>query len=257
MSDTTFLNTLANGLRVLETLVGRELTLREIANEVDLPRQTAYRIIHTLIQAGWVNRDTAKDTYALTPHIWSLGVRSFGLADLRKALEPTVRKLSDKWGETVHLAVYDRGSVVYIAKEEGSHPIRSYTELGGRSPAYCVATGKVLLASRNPMEWDEIANLGLESFTPLTLVTRTSLVRELDLVRDQGYAVNRGEWREGVAGVAVPVLSPAGEVIAALGFSGPEDRLMPQLPGLLSALQEAVPHALDYQVGTSMGESRD
>ncbi len=238
-TKTTFLNTLANGLEVLEVLVGRELTLRELAESVELPRQTVYRIVYTLMETGWVDRDIATDAYRLSPNLWSLGTRSFGHDELRKAFAPDVRSLSEEWGETVHLAVYDRGHVVYIGKEEGTHPIRSYTELGGRSPAYCVATGKVLLAAQGVLEWDRVVKSGLEKYTEATITSRANLISELEKVRAEGFAVNQGEWREGVGGIAVPILSPAGETIAGMGFSGPSDRILPRLEELLEGLRKS------------------
>lgn len=233
------LSTLANGLAVLEALVGGGLSLREIADEVGLPRQTTYRLVHTLMVMGWVDRNASGDRYGLSPRLWSLGVRSFKLTDLRDVLAPAVRALAADFGETVHLAIYDRGSTVYIDKRDGSLPIRSYTELGGRAPAYCVATGKVLLAHEGSREWEIVSSGGLNRFTELTITDPEELAAELTAVAAQGYAVNRGEWRAEVGGVAVPIVSPAGDVVAALGFSGPSDRILSQLDTLLEALREA------------------
>jgi DNA-binding IclR family transcriptional regulator len=236
---TTFLNTLANGLNVVETMVGRKLSLRELADEVVLPRQTTYRILHTLIEVRWVDRD-ADNLYFLSPRLWSLGVRSFGLNDLQRVMSPVVRRLAAEYGETVHLAIYRRGSVIYIQKEDGSHPIRSYTELGGQAPAYCVATGKALLAHQTSAEIEEVVyRTDLVAFTPQTVTDPGTLEKELDEVRSLGYALNRGEWREGVGGVAVPIFSPTGEVLAGLGFSGPIDRILARQEQLTAALREA------------------
>jgi len=234
------LSTLANGLAVLEELVGKPSTLRQLAQDVGLPRQTTYRLIHTLTTLGWVDRNRTDDTYSLSPRLWSLAARSFDLTDLRGSLAPTVRQLADTYGETVHLAVYDRGSVVYVDKQDGSHPIRSYTQLGGRAPAYCVATGKVLLAHKGPAEWDAVCAVGLVAHTDVTVSDPDRLRAELRGVERCGYAVNLGEWRAGVGGVAVPIASATGEVVAALGFSGPSDRIRPQLDTLIAALRDAV-----------------
>ena len=188
----------------------------------------------TLISEGWVDRDG--ETYRASPRMWALAAES--LTDLRDALAGTVRRLADEYGESVHLAVYDRGSIVYIDKAEGSHPVGSYTTLGGRAPAYCVATGKLLLAHADATTVEGYRP-GLEQHSPLTLTQPGTLRLELERVRADGYAVNRGEWRLGVGGVAVPVLSPFNEVVAALGFSGPSDRILARLDDLVLALREA------------------
>ncbi len=237
MSDPNRLSTLTNGLRVLEHLVERPMSMRELATTVGLPRQTTYRIVATLIADGWVDRDGA--TYRASPRMWSLAAQSFSLTDLRDAMAGTVRRLADEHGESVHLAVYDRGSVVYIDKADGSHPVGSYTTLGGRAPAYCVATGKLLLAHTDPTTLEQVISQGLLQHSPLTLTQPGALRLELERVLSDGYAVNRGEWRLGVGGVAVPVLSPFNEVVAALGFSGPSDRILTRLDELVLALREA------------------
>jgi DNA-binding IclR family transcriptional regulator len=237
MADQNRLSTLANGLRVLEHLVERPMSMRELATAAALPRQTTYRIVATLIAEGWVDRDG--ETYRASPRMWSLAAQSFSLTDLRDALSGTVRRLADEHGESVHLAVYDRGSVVYIDKADGSHPVGSYTVLGGRAPAYCVATGKLLLAYADATTLEQVIAQGLPQHSPLTLTQPDALRLELERVRVDGYAVNRGEWRLGVGGIAVPVLSPFNEVVAALGFSGPSDRILARLDELVLALREA------------------
>jgi IclR family transcriptional regulator, KDG regulon repressor len=236
MTDPTHLSTLANGLRVVEALIGRWTTMRELAAECGLPRQTTYRIVSTLITEGWVDRDG--DRYRASPRLWSLAAQSFSFDDLRTAHAAAVRDLADTYGETVHLAVYDRGTAVYIDKADGSNPVGSYTTLGGRSPAYCVATGKVLLAFADATAQEAVLSGELEQHTPLTLADRSALRRELEQVRHDGYAVNRGEWRESVGGLAIPIYSPFNEVVAAIGFSGPTERLLPRVDELLLALRE-------------------
>jgi DNA-binding IclR family transcriptional regulator len=152
----------------------------------------------------------------------------------------TVRELAERHGETVHLALYESGEVVYVDKAEGWRPIRSYTQLGGRAPAHCVATGKMLLSLQPDPEIDRLARTPLERYTDTTIVDPAALREELATVRDRGYAVNNGEWREGVGGVAVfLVAGPTGTGLA-LGFSGPVQRITENLDELVGELRAAV-----------------
>lgn len=238
--DAAVLSTLANGLQVLECLAAGRTSVRHLSEELSLPRQTVYRVLRTLAALGWVELDRGDDTYCLTSKVWSIASRSFRLSDVRDTLSPVVRRLAQVHGETVHLATYERGDVTYIDKAEGWHPIRSYTELGGTAPAYCVATGKMLLALQPDAEVDRVLAQPLDAHTPTTVTDGDTLRRELAAALDQGYAVNRGEWREGVAGIAVPIVSgPTGERVA-IGFSGPESRIAERADELLAALREAV-----------------
>jgi DNA-binding IclR family transcriptional regulator len=138
-----------------------------------------------------------------------------------------LKQLAAATGETAHYARYEAGFSVYIDKIDGSHPIRSYTRVGGRSPAYATATGKVLLAWQDPHEIDRVA----AEATAFTRTTRVGIAvtAEEKRVRAAGYAVNRGEWRAGVWGVAAPVFDADGAIAAALGISGPEHRVRPRV----------------------------
>lgn len=239
-TDSAFLNTLANGLTVFEALAEKRSTLRELTETVGLPRQTVYRIVHTLEVMGWAERRAADDTYAPTVRMWALGARSHSSTDLRLKWSGHVSRLAEETGETVHLAVYDHGSSVYIDKRDGWHPIGSYTTLGGRAPAYCVATGKALLSHQSAWVVEQVVAAGLKAHTPATITSPEALLAELEAIREQGYAVNNGEYRAEVGGLAVPIRSPLGDVIAALGFSGPADRIRERSEHLLALLLDTV-----------------
>ncbi|TCP47836.1 IclR family transcriptional regulator [Tamaricihabitans halophyticus] len=235
--DQPVLSTFSNGLRVIEELSGQRRGVRELAGAVGLNRQTTYRLLRTLVEAGWAERDPTTDTYALTSRLWALAAQSFEITDLRDMLSPAVNKLAETYGETVHLTIYEAGSVVYIDKADGSEPIRAYTVLGGRAPAYCVATGKVLLAYQPEAERERVLETPIAAFSPNTITDPGKLRAELDDIRERGYAVNRGEWRAQVGGIAIPVCSPLQDVVAALGFSGPVQRIMDNFDKLLGALR--------------------
>jgi DNA-binding IclR family transcriptional regulator len=128
--------------------------------------------------------------------------------------------------ETIHLSILDGMDVIYLNKIESPHPVRAYSTIGGRAPAHCVASGKALLA------WQGNAFLqGLEprlaTPTSRSIANRDALFDELAKIRRQGFAVNRGEWRDGVGGIAAIVFDMAGAPVAAIGISGPLERLRP------------------------------
>ncbi|PUA82631.1 IclR family transcriptional regulator [Nocardioides currus] len=237
--DGPVLSTLSNGLVVLESLAAGRTSVRHLSEELRLPRQTVYRLLRTLAAQGWVERDSS-DNYSLTTKVWTIASQSFRLTDVRDTLAPVVRTLAAEHGETVHLAAYEPGHVTYIDKADGWQPIRSYTELGGTAPAYCVATGKMLLATQSPTEIERVIAAGLEAHTEHTITDPDALRAELAECRERGYAVNNSEWRSGVGGIAVEVVSgPTGESVA-LGFSGPDTRIAAKLDVLLGALRDAV-----------------
>lgn len=128
--------------------------------------------------------------------------------------------------ETVHLGVLEDGEVLYLAKEESSQTIRMISYVGRRAPLHCTSLGKMLLAYLSTEERNRI--LGekvLPRLTKNTLTDKKELEKELDKVREQGFALDREENEKDVRCVAAPIRNYQGEVIAALSISSPIFRI--------------------------------
>jgi len=218
--------TLLKGLQVLEALArsARARGVSDLAKELDLTRSNMHRTLRTLVEAGMVRQDEDSGTYACTLKLFELGSAIPARADVADLADPIMLALSDETRETVHLSALEGGDVIYLHKIDSTHPVRAYTTVGGRAPAYCVATGKALLAWQPDNYLDRYEG-ALTAFTPQTLVDLAGLRAELHDVRRQGYALNRGEWRDSVCGVAAPVFGVGGRAVAAIGLSGPASRL--------------------------------
>lgn len=111
-------------------------------------------------------------------------------------------------------------------KIESPHPVRAYSTIGGRAPAHRVASGKALLACQEAEALKSFSD-PLPTFTPRSIGTLAELRQELEQVRIQGFALNRGEWRDSVCGLAAIVHDGVGRPMAAIGVSGPTERLQP------------------------------
>ena len=232
------MSSIAKALLVLECVgLSERRTLTDIAKEVRLPKSTLLRLLHALIARGFLRR-TAHGEYAVSLKLWRIGCSALDSGAIRDEVLPLLHKLVERTGETAHYAAYEDGSSVYIEKVDGLHPIRSYTAVGGRSPAYATATGKALLAWRDE---GEIAAIGrvAQRFTDATICGAEAVLREAATTRKRGYAVNRGEWRASVWGIAAPVFNQRGKVIAAVGISGPRERVEPSIEPFAAAVGEA------------------
>jgi DNA-binding IclR family transcriptional regulator len=221
--------TLLKGLSVLEAVVnlqGEALTIDALAEQLGLTRSNTHRTLQTLVHAGYIERDPQQGGYRGTVKLFELGSRSLRKLDVRKLAQPFMEQLLRETSETVHLSVLDGLEVVYVEKLDGIMPIRAYTSLGSRAPAYAVATGKALL-SVQPETYLDLFKDRIQRYTKLTISDIEGLKRDSRKALAQGYAVNRGEWREGVGGVASAVFDGAGSPVAALGISGPMERLGP------------------------------
>jgi DNA-binding IclR family transcriptional regulator len=219
--------TLLKGLMVLEAVTdveNRPRTIEELAARVGLTRSNTHRTLQTLAHAGYIVKDDDSGGYRATVRLFELAARQLAQLDVRKLAQPAMRRLAELSGETVHLSILDGIEVVYIDKIDSPQPVRAYSYIGGRAPAYAVATGKALLAHQPDGYIARCAD-ALQTHTPRTIATMPALEEEMRKIRRQGYAANRGEWRATVGGVAVAIFNSLEQPVAALGISGPLERL--------------------------------
>jgi IclR family KDG regulon transcriptional repressor len=243
------MSSVAKALLVLECIgLSERRTLADIAKEVGLPKSTLLRLVHVLVARGFLRR-TAHGEYAVSLKMWQIGCNAFNAEAIRDEVMPLLRGLVDRTGETAHYAAYEDGHSVYVEKVDGLHPIRSYTVVGGRSPAYATATGKALLAWRDE---DEIREVGrtAQRWTEATNVGADEVLRAAAESRRLGYAVNRGEWRASVWGIGAPVFDRHGKVISAVGISGPRERVEPNIDAFAEAVCAAAKE-LSRRMGAS------
>jgi IclR family transcriptional regulator, KDG regulon repressor len=202
--------------------------ITELARELKLGKSNIHRLVNTLEEMGYARRLPDLGKYEPTLKLWEVGVQILQRLDVRDAARTHMQWLTEKIRETVHLSVLDDCDVVYIDKIESDYPVRAYSQLGGRAPAYCVATGKALLSCLTD---DRVlaACPKLKALTPNTIQTHDALLKDLAAVRRQGYAVNNGERWPNVAGAASPIYDSNGRAIAAIGISGPTERLKPRI----------------------------
>lgn len=218
--------TLAKGIQVLETLADSDtpMSVSEVAEVCNLARSNAHRVLNTLLEFGYVSQDEVSKRYRMTLRVWSLGSKAVDRLNFRKEAMPFMERLNDETGETTHLSVLNELSVIYIDKLEAKHAVRTFTRIGGMAPAFCVATGRAILAFLRE-EIIEAAIAEAMPFTENTITEPDSLRAELSATRGRGYAVNRGEWRGGAYGLAVPIFSATNHVVAAIGISAPAERM--------------------------------
>jgi DNA-binding IclR family transcriptional regulator len=231
-------NTLLKGLAVLELLSRSEraLSLTQIGHELQIAKSHVHRLMQALVETGFVVRDEDAGTYIPSVKLWELGSAVLCKLDLRRRAERQMQQLMDATGESVHLSVLDGTEVVYVHKLDSLDPVRAYTQIGGRVPAHCVATGKAQLAFGRAHALQAACD-SLRPHTSRTITDRAEFLQDIDQVRSRGFAINRGEWREAVWGIAAPILDSCGYVIAAIGISGPASRFR---DAVLATWSEAV-----------------
>ncbi len=217
--------TLLKGLNVLEALIqsDRPRGVSEFAAELGLTKSNVHRVLQTLQAAGYVGQLEA-GSYRPTLKTWELGSKIHSRLDVAREARPHLMQLANATRESVHLSMLDGAEVVYIDKIDSPEPVRAYSTIGGRAPAHCVATGKVLLAFSEASA-PSAGKRGFDQHTPRTITSWKDFAASCSEIRVKGFAVNWGEWRDRVRGVAAPVRDTYGLVVAAVGISGPAERL--------------------------------
>ncbi|SMG53236.1 IclR family transcriptional regulator [Paraburkholderia susongensis] len=219
-------NTLIKGLCLLEVLArrGESMGVSELAVAAGMPKSGVHRLLQALVDERYVEQCNS-GRYRVSIKLWEVASAALPGFDLRRHAESVMHALVDETGESVHLSVLDQHDVVYVHKlEAATNPVRAYSQIGGRVPAHCVATGKAMMAFRGP-HWLAIAAEHLSPATANTITEPRAFLTEMAQIRAQGYASNCGEWRLGIHGLASPIFDDAGTVVAAIGISGPAERL--------------------------------
>lgn len=219
---------LDKALDVLDVIgqVPSGLSQSELAERLQLPRTTVYRLLATLISRGLLRRDPLRKVYCLGFRCFEMARQVYAMPDLAAAAAVEIRLLRDLTGETSYLAVLDGLDVLSLDRCDGAHSQRSAAILGQRKPVYCTSQGKAILSALGPEERDGIVrDLALKALTPHTITTRRRLQAELSIVASRGYAVDDEEIVLGVRCVGAPIVDPQGQVRGAISVAGPAYRL--------------------------------
>lgn len=230
-----------------------ELGVTELSARLGLAKSTISRLLATLAARGYIRRNPATGKYRLGLKPFEIGAVAASLLNVREAALPFLEKLRDTTRETVHLGVLDDAEVVYIEKIESPQTIRMYSRIGRRAPLHCTALGKAILASLPPEEVRRIAGRGLSRYTGSTLTSMRALMAGLAQTREQGYALDREEFEEGLRCVAAPIRDYTGTVVASAGIAGPAVRVTEErMPEFIKAVTEAT-QAVSAHLGYRRG----
>ncbi len=218
----------ARVLDILEHLArsDRELTLTEIATALDLPKSSTWLLLQTLVGRGYLEFASASGPFFLGPKVMELAGAYTRKASLLQSFPAIARSLVQACEETVQLAVLSGVEILYLAKEDGTRPVRLVSDTGKRLPAHATALGKVLLASISDAELEErFSNVPLTRTTSHTITSLTHLMRELSSVRTRGYAIDNEEVEDDLLCFAAPVRDADGKVTAAISVAVPKNRV--------------------------------
>ena len=245
-SDRAVVQSLDRALSILDVLrfSHRDLPLSEVAARAGLPKSTTHRLLSTLEMRGFAARDPETGGYRL-------GLKNVAPVGAGPQIRHVLEGLADRSGETANLGALIGREVLYVDRADSPQALRWQLGVGSRVPVHSSALGKAILASLPDVEVAVHLPRRLQRNTPNTITDQDAFLRELDVVRARGYALDDEEFMEGVRCVAVPVLATSGhDVRAALSLAGPAFRLTrDRATGQVEALKRAA-----ATVGRVLGE---
>jgi IclR family transcriptional regulator, KDG regulon repressor len=191
----------------------------EIAEMLEMSPSTTHHLLNTLCKEGVLMKDP-KRKYRLGWKVLEWNNNVMFQQDIYDKAIPLVRELTQRFEGTAHIAMFDKGEVVFVLKmsSQVSSPVHTY--IGSRKPAYATSVGKILLAF-NSTYLKETISRGLAKQAPNTITDIEKLKEELAQVRTMGYSISNNENSTSTFGIAAPILSYSGKTIAAVNLVGP------------------------------------
>lgn len=238
-SDTSSVQKVCRILRALS--VPEALRLADIAAATGLNKATVLRLLESLAEEGFVERDEDSKRYRLGEHATLMGLASQGRDHLRDRARPWLMRLATLCGDTVLLSVRSGAEAVCVDREFGAYPIRAnYLEVGSRRPLGVGAGSLALLAW---LPEGEVEALLAESMPRIAerypRIDEALLRAKVAESRRQGFAVLLDVVVERMGGVAMPILGTDGRPVGALSIAALNERIVERLDMLVSALREA------------------
>lgn len=210
---TWFSESLARGLRVARAFDREQPKMRisEVAAKTGMTRASARRYLLTLKELGYVGAEG--EWFYPLPRILELGYAFVSSARLEEFVESILQQLSEETEAAAHFAVLDNNETLCLGSVSSRKLFGFFIAIGARQPAYAGSMGKMLLAGLSDTRLDEyIASVRRVAHTKETMISAAALRREIAEIREQGYALNRGEMTPGIVGVAVAVRNKDGAV---------------------------------------------
>lgn len=244
-------STALKALRVLEIVAdSREaLTPAQVAERLGSDKVSAYRMLVTLEEAGYLIRDDTSKRYALSYKVVSLSRNLLAENEVSKLIQQTLRDLSNRTQETLHYSVLDGFEAVLVHRVKGTQLVNVDFQIGDRSMLHCTSIGKAVLAYQSREFVAQFLDSELTRRTQHTIVDPERMAEELSRIREQGYAIDEREFAPDMRCIAVPVIESGGRVASGISISGPDSRFTRKYLKELSEPMVAASRELSRRLG--------
>ncbi|MDH6358356.1 IclR family transcriptional regulator [Parabacteroides sp. PF5-9] len=246
---------LEKGIAVLEYLSLRSegKTLQEIKTDLSISQTTAYRILNTLVRLDYLTYKEDNKRYKLSRKLLTLGFRSLNEHNLMETVLPHLRDLRDQVEETACFGVLGDEKGIFIEQAQGHHTFRFILSPGKSFELHCSAPGKAIMAYLpNTVRERYLSYMTFTRYNERTLTNKEDYLKELEKVRQKGYALDNEEELNGVICIGAPVFNYTGYPCGSIWISGPKDRLS---PAMITSSAEAIKE-IAGKISAELGYSR-
>lgn len=241
-------------ISVLEILARRgDAGVTEIALELGVHKSTAFRLVSVLEARGLVDQNSERGKYRLGLGVLRLAGATAARFEVTQQARPVIEALARDLDETINIAILSGHDALYLDQVAGTSALQLHNWVGRRIPLHCTSNGKALIAYLPDRRQRELLEEPLPRFTETTITDVDEVLRELAVVREQGFATAFEEFELGLVAVASPVRDLSGTVVASLSASGPVFRLprarLPELGAAVLAAAGEVSRRLGFAAG--------
>lgn len=248
----TLVKSASRVLDIIEYIVNsaKPPTFKSIQESLDIPKSSLSYLLQDLITREYIHCDNDTKVYYPGLKLIQVGAACINNTDITKEIGLVTKQLSDELGETTHAGILEGRFVVYIAKCHGEKELSAVRTIGFRIPAHATGVGKVLLAALPEHEVKKrLAGVELERYTQNTIVSEPLLLKELNKVAAQGFAIDDQEIIPGGICVAAPIHDKEHRTIAALSVTIPVIRIAEETMDTVIAKVQAAAKTASGRLG--------
>ncbi|BDH44653.1 IclR family transcriptional regulator [Salmonella enterica subsp. enterica serovar Choleraesuis] len=219
---------LARGLELLLAFgrQHRDLTFAELHRLVAMPKATAWRVVQTLEQMGFLERNPRTNTFSLGMNVLRLGFEYVASLDVAQVGQPVIEQLRDSSQCSSHLAIRDGRDLIYIARVSAAGSRINQVSVGTRLPVHCTSLGRMLLTDVTRDEFEQLfPGEILPGNAPGQLRDREALWHMVQQDKLRGYVIGESFYRPGISSIVYPVYARGGRVAAVISILVPSEEI--------------------------------
>lgn len=210
---------------------GKEMGISDLSRELGLHKSTVHRILASLEKKKFVYQNLENEKYWLSMKLYAIGLLVGEKLSLVDVLKPYAKILFDEFNEVVNVSVLDedasRGykSLIILKEADVNKVLSVNPHIGTYSDAHVSSVGKCLLAFSKDIDIKKLFSYPMKQYTKNTIKNYEELIKELQKVKENGYALDNEEQEIGLTCIGAPILDKSGNAIAAISISGPSSRM--------------------------------